>query len=255
MPVKDDPRSIPELIAAATDWTREDGWGDWEAVAALHRIGSREVLDQALVLVASNDPRVRARGADILGQLGSPERNFLDECLAAATKLIAQDTDPRVLDAAATALGHLHDSRGNDALISISRNADAHVRFAVAFALGGRNEPAAIATLIQLTTDEDGHVRDWATFGLGELGETDTPEVREALYSRINDPDADTRYEALCGLAKRLDHRALPVLVRALEAALEDTSLYPPAMAFLSLADTADLPPVDELLTRLQAMQ
>lgn len=240
--MNDIPRSLTELITAATDWTRDDGCGDWDAVVALHRIGSREVLDRALVLVASDDPRARARGADILGQLGSPGQTFLDDRLNAVIKLIARDTDPRVLQASASALGHLGDLRGTKALISISRNADPDVRHAVAFALGGRAEPAAIATLIRLSTDEDAQVRDWATFGIGELGASDTSEIREALNCRLTDPDSDTRYEALCGLAKRADRRALPLLIRALRADPEDGSLYTPAMACLGIDDGRDNP-------------
>jgi len=252
--VNDVTRSIPELITAATDWTRDDGCGDWDAVVALHRIGSREVLDHAVVLVASDDPRARARGADILGQLGSPGQTFLDDRLNAVIKLITLDTDPRVLQAAASALGHIGDSRGTEALISISRNADPDVRHAVAFALGGRAEPAAIATLIRLTTDEDAHVRDWATFGIGELGDSDTSEIREALNDRLNDPDSDTRYEAVCGLAKRADRRVLPLLIRALRTDTEDGSLYTPAMAFLGIDDGRDTPTADELIILLEAM-
>jgi HEAT repeat protein len=107
----EDPRTIPELFAAAIDWSREDGWGDWAAVVALQRIGSKEVLDKALQLLESVDPRSRARAADILGQLGSPGRSYPDECLTAVAKLIAQDTDARVLQAAAVAVGHLGDPR------------------------------------------------------------------------------------------------------------------------------------------------
>jgi len=80
-------RSVAELFAAATNWTCEEcgagceeecgencehGCGDSTAVTALHWLGSREVLDEALKLTTSGDPRVRARAADILGQLGVP---------------------------------------------------------------------------------------------------------------------------------------------------------------------------------------
>ena len=65
--------------------------------------------------------------------------------------------------------------------------------------------------------DADADVRDWATFGLGVLGDQDTPEVREALFNRLNDQDVDVREEALVGLAKRRDTRILPDLISALE--------------------------------------
>src|SRR5215207_7796653 len=71
-----DTRPIAELISAATDLSDSDGFGDGTAVCALQDLGTREVLEQALVLVTSDDFRVRARGIDILGQLGIPKRTF-----------------------------------------------------------------------------------------------------------------------------------------------------------------------------------
>jgi HEAT repeat protein len=217
-------RSVAELFTAATNWTCEEcgasceeecgencehGCGDWTAVTALHWLGSREVLDEALKLITSDDPRIRARAADILGQLGVPERTFPEECLRATIDLLSSDTDPRVLRAAAVALGHLpKEPRGTCALVKLVAHDDRDVRFGVAFALGGRSDPEAIATLISLTRDDDDEVRDWATFGLGSLCNIDTEPVRAALLDRVTDEHFDTRSEALIGLAQRGDEAA-----------------------------------------------
>ena len=247
-----DPRPVPELLAAATDWSRQEANGDWDAVVALQRIGTREVLDAALELVGSRDPRRRARGADILGQLGSPGRSYPEECLNAATGLIGTDNEPVVLQAAAVALGHLGDARGTGPLVSLAGNPSPEVRHAVAFALGGRSDPIAIAALIGLSDDEDAHVRDWATFGIGELADVDTVEVREALKRRLDDPDGQTRNEAICGLAKRRDPSLLPVLLAALDATPDDFSLCPPAMALLGIPQHTEEMTTGELISRLQ---
>ena len=42
-------------------------------------------------------------------------------------------------------------------------------------------------------------------------------EIRDALYRKLNDQNADVREEALVGLAKRHDARSLPALIDALE--------------------------------------
>ena len=51
-------------------------------------------------------------------------------------------------------------------------------------------------------------MRDWATFALGTLAEADSRQLRDALAARLDDPDEDTRLEAVHGLAVRGDPRA-----------------------------------------------
>jgi HEAT repeat protein len=88
--------------------------------------------------------------------------------------------------------------------------------------------PAAVPELLTLSRDDSADVRNWATFGLGsQLGNwgtpgfVDTPEVRDALAARLDDPHSETRAEATLGLAKRRDERATPVVARELENGTE----------------------------------
>lgn len=62
-------------------------------------------------------------------------------------------------------------------------------------------------------------MRDWATFALGTQIVTDTPAIRDALRARLDDPDEDTRLEALAGLARR----CAPGVIAALRVLLADT--------------------------------
>jgi HEAT repeat protein/PBS lyase HEAT-like repeat-containing protein len=227
LPPKKDLRSVSELFSAATDWRQEEGWGDWSAVTTLHCCGTHEVLERALALAVSNDPRCRARAADILGQLGIPDRTFPDECFDAVVGLLEHDPDPCVLKSAAVALGHLKDPRGTNSLVRRAQHEVTDIRYAVAYSLGGWDDPRAIAALIRLTSDKAAMVRDWATFGLGEIGKVDTPEVREALCRRLDDTDEETRFEALRGLARCGDLRVVEPLIAAIEAAPDDLTLVP----------------------------
>ena len=113
-----------------------------------------------------------------------------------------------MLAAIGCAFGHLGEPYGDDWLLERRSHPDADVREAVAFALSGRGGDAALAALIELSGDPEAAVRDWATFALGTLAEQDSPALRDALAARLDDPDDDTRLEAIHGLALRGDHRA-----------------------------------------------
>jgi hypothetical protein len=65
----------------------------------------------------------------------------------------------------------------------------------------------AVEQLLRLVMDPAPRVRDWACFGLGELY-GDGTLVRDVLAARLDDPDGDTRDEALVALARTGDLRA-----------------------------------------------
>ena len=245
---RDDPRTVTELVRAALESADEDE--AWRAVRALHWRGSREVLEAALALCLSASPRERAWGADILGQIGVEERAFPEECFRAVDRLLREDAAPEVLAAAAHAMGYLGDARGVPALARLAGHPREDVRLGVARALGGRDEPEAVATLLGLTGDADGDVRDWATFGLGSLGEADGAAVREALLRRLGDPHGDTHFEAVCGLARRRDERAVPPLVELLRSDPDNLCLREAAHGLLG--GGRDGWPTGELLERLE---
>jgi len=130
-----------------------------------------------------------------------------------------------VVWALAHALGHLDDGRAAQLLLPLAEHPDSDVRFKVAMGLPStydqdNPDDAIVSALIALSADEDEDVRDYATFGLGTtLESVDTPEVRAALLARADDEHADTRNEALAGLAYRHDAAVVPLLVKELESA------------------------------------
>jgi HEAT repeat protein len=75
------------------------------------------------------------------------------------------------------------------------------------------------------------------TFGLGVLGHHDSPEIRDALCSRLMDPDTDVRDEAMAGLAKRQDARVLPALLHALEQPETSGRVIETAFRLLGMGD------------------
>lgn len=206
----DEPGSTEELISFALNSLSDDL--AWQAVTALHFRGTQEVLELAKRLSASSCNRERRLGADILGQLGVPERTFPVECTDLLCCMLSVEDDTQVLASILTALSFQTCDAAVSQIIRFSDHADPAVRHAVVLALASAECPDAITSLVQLSRDVDNNVRDWATFALGTLFETDTPQIRDALFDRIADRHDDTRGEALLGLARRKDSRVIDAL-------------------------------------------
>lgn len=246
-----DQRSVPELFEAALNSEDEDL--RWDAIAALHWRGSRDVFNRAAELSRSSRASERALGADILGQLGVPERTFPEESFAALLKLLS-DSDVDVLYSAILALQHTNGKQAAAHVIPFKNHPNENVRYAVAFALCGADDEGAINTLLTLAKDEDGDVRNWATFGLGHLSEADTPEIREVLAAGLQDKDEDVRYEAIIGLARRRDTRMTGFLKTMLHNDPEDEFAREAAARLLGMECRVDTATSD-LLGALQRQQ
>jgi|SRR6267142_3359524 len=212
--------SIDELFERALSGDYGDP-ASWEAIHALRRTGSREVFDRAATLCASKTPMQRARGFDVLAQLGKtadhPTHGFPEEAWAVVSRGAEQESDPVALNAAIAALGHIGNPEAVPLIARHCRHSDEDIRFTVANALGSfPNEPLSGNALLSMMDDSDPDVRDWAAFGLGVLSNADSAEIRDALMKCLDDDNEDVREEALVGLSKRKDLRILPALMAAL---------------------------------------
>ena len=203
-----DARSISDLLEAAC---QPDDSAAWDAIAALHWRGSQEVLSRAIALTRSGDPKFRGRGADILSQLGIPERTFPDECFSAVLPLLADEVEAVIRDAI-FALHHIDSSQAASHILPFADHENSDIRHAVAFGLGAVDTPEANDALLKLMTDHDAEVRNWATFGLGQQSDADTDQIRMALVLGLADDDPDVRYEAIIGLGRRRDRQAATYL-------------------------------------------
>ncbi len=78
-------------------------------------------------------------------------------------------------------------------------------------------EDPVVVALVRALDDPDADVRDWAACGLGAMLDVDSPRIRDALARHCYDDDgSDTAGEALVGLARRGDPRAIPRLMELL---------------------------------------
>ncbi len=240
---KREERLIDELISSALDKGDEDH-ARWDDIGTLQDRGGREVFAATARLISSGDGRERSLGVDILAQGHIVEKPMRDRAIPLLLDLAARERNPIVIASLCHAFGHLHDPATIDTVRVWATHPDENVRFGVVHGLSRYEDDRAIETLIRLSADDDSDVRDWATFGLGTQIATDTPAIQDALRARLDDPDDDTRMEALAGLARRCD----PGVIEALRALLADTDVDAlPLDAGLSRAD----PPFHEALALL----
>lgn len=229
----------------------------WTAVRALHQIGSREIFEKASSWCQSPVVLERARGADVLAQLGKtvehPTNAFPEESFAILANLVETEQSSLPLCSALHGLGHTDNLRALPLIIRHSSSSDPDVRFAVACACGSfGNEQLALDVLLKLIKDGDSDVRDWATFGLGSLSELDTPMIRSALTDALSDSDADVRQEALVGLARRRDAQILPQLLEQLQQPEVDVLTIEAACEMLSLSEADSSWGPDDYVSALQ---
>jgi HEAT repeat protein len=211
---------VPELFEVTLQSDYEDA-AAWDAVASLRLRGTPEIFDSAKKYCRSDDPKARARGLDVLAQLGvskpDSERPYIEESVSMAIERL-NDESALVVHSAAWVLAHLPSDRTISTLIGMRRHADPDIRYAAAFGLHGCSTEEGKQTLIELMEDSDDEVRNWATFGLGSISEVDGPDVRDALRKRLDDSFEDARDEGLWGLARRKDPSALQILLERLES-------------------------------------
>jgi HEAT repeat protein len=166
---------------------------------------------------AARSPELPLRlvAMDVLGQLGYPQgRPFREQTLPILVETADQAAEPRLLQAALTAIAYLGDGRALTTVLRYAAHRDAGVRRVVAFALSSVIDeadpaPAAVEALVSLSRDPDENVRDWATFGLGALTNLDSPMIQEALAARLTDSVPAIADQARTALAERADARSM----------------------------------------------
>jgi HEAT repeat protein len=209
-----DTRTTAEIIAAYIEGQRNDDAGP--SLSTVHYRGGEPEFRAGIELLASDDPRERAVGADVLAQLGWQDRAFLDESVDALLSALC-DPDDLVVQSAIFALGHRASPRAIAALLPFVDNPSADFRYAVVHGLMPHDTPQVVETIAKLSRDTDRDVRNWATFTLASQFDSDSPAVRGALHERLAESDPEIRGEALVGLARRRDTTIAPAILRELE--------------------------------------
>ena len=226
-----DPRTNEALFAEAlhTVFVRhsdDDGGSDWywDAVMVLHARGDGETVSRAREWLTCDEPAKRIVAADVLAQVAYGDELQAEPAALLLGRALETETDDEVIDSLIYALGHTPHLPSCERLLQFQNHPSEDLRRALVYALPQYWENgAAIAALIHLSSDADDEVRDWATFGLGSQIDVNSVKIRQALIARLNDPDGETRYEAIVGLARRGDPAVIPAFLQEIELVPDGT--------------------------------
>jgi HEAT repeat protein len=184
----------------------------YEAVSELIRANPTQMRQIGASLLHAPAARLRAWGADILGQVATvserPARPIATLLLAA----LETEKAVTVIASIVTGLRHAEDRRGQRVSLSLVDHQSSTVREAVAFTLSAFSDLASSQqALIRLSADSNTEVRNWATFGLA-TSNSRRVELLDALAARLDDEDFRTSVEALIGILERCDRDAIDAL-------------------------------------------
>ena len=216
---------VLQVFRAAIDAASDDE--RLAEVCKLHKMNAALVMAEVAELVKSPVAKERLVGTWVIGELGHPERPFLDQRILLLQGCLGQDDSLEVRTRAILSLGELRDSRTEPIVRAYASSTIADIRSAVAQSLLSSTEDAeSIAVLIKLTSDPVPAVRDWAVFTLGWQLEPPLPEeVSNALIRAATDEDDVVRHEAIDSLIRNGDRRGGQFLIDELAREAVDDAL------------------------------
>ena len=192
-----------------------------EAAKALLLIGGSKVIKLAQADSYNNSYKRRVLAAFILGQIRlntKEEKNSLKILY----DLALNDQSAIVRSYAVLSFGQRYKGIKNknlDSLLALAQKTildkSFKVRANTAIALSMFDYEVSIPLLIKLLKDTHSEVKNWAAFAVNVNG-YDTPEIRNCFVLLLKENNFDVRYEAITGLAKRLNKSVAQLIIQEL---------------------------------------
>lgn len=192
-----------------------------EAAKALLLIGGSKVIKLAQADSYNNSYKRRALAAFILGQIRlntKEEKNSLKILY----DLALNDQSAIVRSYVVLSFGQRCKGIKNknlDSLLALAQKTildkSFKVRANTAIALSMFDYEVSIPLLIKLLKDTHSEVKNWAAFAVNVNG-YDTPEIRNCFVLLLKENNFDVRYEAITGLAKRLNKSVAQLIIQEL---------------------------------------
>jgi HEAT repeat protein len=132
--------------------------------------------------------------------------------------VLARDSDARVREMTAWALGEIEQRAGTAALQrALREDADDAVRETAAWALAQIEDPASLEVLNAALGDRSSRVRGTAAWAIGQLGDDSRGRAPAGLTRLLRDDSEDVRRKAAWALGNVGDATAVPAISAALK--------------------------------------
>lgn len=197
---------LPETLKQLSS---KDASSRRNAAAELGQTNDFRAVPGLIRALRDSDPFVRAQAADSLKFLRARQAS------SELTRLLVNDPEVRVRQAASQALAQIADPKTTPVLIQCLKDPEDKVRYGCIKALGVLRDPTAVAPLSELANDPNSHLAGQA---LSALGSIESSEAKEVVKSKLEAKDPRIQSAACWASARQHDDAGMQVCIKLLSS-------------------------------------
>lgn len=206
----------------------------WAAMREVQQREPAQVWEALVPLASSPDPVLRTLVPDVLRYLGGQPCPLLEQSIVLLREMLATEQDVLVLGAIATAFVDLRHPAVVELLLPLTRHELGEVRLSAVHGLIQATEQV-MDRFVELASDPEAEVRHWVLFALTALLEVrpqHANRLKEVFAKALNERHLEAKAEAVLGLARCRDRRAIEPICIGLRSK-SPMEPYKDAAAFL----------------------